>query len=434
MRIFIANHVDPSLLLQADQRAFVQRVFWFVQDHDLVVLPAPLDEDFLIYVTNLMGVDARTIKVHITAAGRFERRLFDPDTLTEERLLSSVAADAVGVTEIFPLWPSAQVAEFAARIGLSHAFPGAPFFGQQGDELANNKGSFRAFAAAAGIPINEGAVCRTKEHAESVLRRLLDKGAAMVKQAHNHAGNGNELVILGDDAASHAGFNGIKRLQTPADARRYFDERWEWASVHNRYPVVIERFQPASRAIYAEFRATNSGVSLSATGSLGYTNGKLVEETIPLRDVSVDVLARLVHHGSRLAHIYQSFGYRGCLSADAVVDGDGNLVFTEMNARVGASLHLYERVGYQIVDVWRRPERSVVQYVTGKHWKIPSLTAFIDTSKELGLAYDSKTRKGVIVTMPMAGEAGRGGFLFCIAYENENEARSAYQRLEERFT
>lgn len=433
MRILVANHVDASLLLQADQRAFVQRIFWFAQDHDLVVLPAPPDEDFLTYVTNLTGVDARTLKIHVTAAGRFEHRLFEPDTLADQTLLAAVAKDAAGVTEIFSLWPSAQVAEFAARLGLAHALPGAAFFAQQGDELSNNKGNFRAFAAAAGVPICYGAVCRTKEHAESTLRGLLEHGAAMVKQAHNHAGNGNELVILSNDQTGHAGSIDVKRLRALADVRRYLDTRWEWASANNRYPVVIEQFQPGSRTIYAEFMATDVGVSFGATGSLGYKNGRLVEEIIPLRGVNGDVHARLVHHGSRLAHLYQSFGYRGCLSADALVDGNGNLVFTEMNARVGGSLHLYDPIGYKIVDVWRAPERSVVQYPTGKHWKIPSLATFLDASRKMGLAYDPATRKGLIVIMPMAGPANHGGFLFCVSYEDESEAKAAYRSLEERF-
>lgn len=433
MRILIANHIDASLLLQADQRAFVQRILWFAQDHDLVILPAPLDEGFLSYVADLTGVDARTIKIHVTPAGRFEHRLFDPETLTDEAFLTAVAADAVGVTEIFPLWPSAHVAEFSARLGLSNVFPGASFFAQQGDELANNKSNFRAFAAATGTPINEGSVCRTKEHAESVLRGLLRKGAVMVKQAHNHAGNGNEVVMLEDEPIGHAGTIGSKRLVTADDARKYIEERWDWASANNCFPVAIERFQPGSRTIYAEFRATDNGVSFSATGSLGYKNGKLVEETIPLRGVNANVLAQLVHYGSRLAHVYQSFGYRGCLSADAIVDRAGSLVFTEMNARVGASLHLYDRIGYQIVDVWRRPERCVVQYATGRFWRVPSLTVFLDASREMGLAYDRATRKGVIVTMPMAGTANRGGFLFCVSCEEEGEARNTYQRLEERF-
>lgn len=369
----------------------------------------------------------------MTPAGRFDHRLFDPETLTDEAFLAAVATDAVGVTEIFPLWPSAQVAEFAARLGLSTVFPGAAFFAQQGDELANNKGNFRAFAAAVGVPINDGSVCRTKEHAESILRGLLSKGAVMVKQAHNHAGNGNEVVMLEDDPIGQAGAIGSKRLLTADDARKYIEERWDWASANSCFPVVIERFQPGSRTIYVEFRATDNEVSFSATGSLGYKNGKLVEETIPLRGVNADVLARLVHYGSRLAQVYQSFGYRGCLSADAIVDRAGNLVFTEMNARVGASLHLYERIGYQIVDVWRKPERCVVQYVTGRSWSVPSLGAFLDACRDLGLAYDHATRKGVIVTMPMAGAANRGGFLFCVSCEDESEARNTYRRLEERF-
>jgi hypothetical protein len=199
------------------------------------------------------------------------------------------------------------------------------------------------------------------------------------------------------------------------------------------FPVVIERFQPGSRTVYAEFRATDSDVSFSATGSLGFAAGRLVEETIPLRGIRDDVVARLVHHGGRLAQLYQTFGYRGCLSADAVVDEDGNLAFTEMNARVGASLHVYERIAHQMVDVWREPLRSVVQYVTGIQWKIPSLSAFLAAVDDLGLAYDPATRKGVIVTIPMAGTAESGGLLFCVSYEMESEAKLAYQRLGGRF-
>ena len=433
MRILIANHVDASLLMQADQRAFVQRIFWFARDHDAVILPSPPDLDFLAYVTSLTGVDPATLKLHVTPPGCFGHRLFDPQTLEDEGLLRAVAPDAGGASEVFSLWPSAQVADFAARLGIANAMPGAAFFAQQGDELANSKANFRAFAAAAGVPIAEGAVCRTREHAASVLRRLLASGAVMVKQSHNHAGNGNELVAVDDQAIGSAGAMGMRKLRTADDAREYFDERWEWASACNCFPVVVERFQPGSRTVYAEFLATDAGVRFSATGALGYRDGMLVEETIPLRTVSPDAHARLVHHGSRLAQLYQSFGYRGCLSADAVVNAKGDLLFTEMNARVGASYHLYDAIGYRIVDVWRHPQRSVVQYVTGPHWKIPGLKAFLDIARELGLSYDLATRKGVMVTMPMAGTAYQGGFLFCVVYEDESEARDTYMRLERSF-
>ena len=433
MRILIGNHIDASILIQADQRAFVQRIFWFAQDHDIIILPAPLDEGFLVHVTNLTKVDPRTLKIHVTSSGRFEHRLFDPETLLDEALLSAVAADARDVSEIFALWPSAQVAEFSDRLGLSQTFPGGAFFSQQGDELANSKGNFRAFAAASGVPIAEGAVCRTREHAGSTLRRLLGKGTVMMKQAHNHAGNGNQIVAVGEDICHRAGSIGIRKLSSLTDVQSYLDEQWDWASAHGRFPVVIEQFRPNSRTIYAEFLASDAGVELSATGSLGYSNGKLVEESYPLRDVSADVHARLVHHGSELAQLYQRIGYRGCLSADAVVDETGNLFFTEMNARVGGSLHVYKVIGKQIVDVWKAPERTVVQYVTGNRWKIPSLAAFLDACSDMGLAYDRGARKGIIVAMPMAGTANRGGFLFCVSYEDEIEAKDAYKLLEERF-
>lgn len=434
MRIFIANHVDAALLEQSDQRAFVQRVFWFLKDYDQVILPAPHDHDFLSYVAKFTGVNVGTLKFHVAGPGKSGNRLFDPETLCDDELIRAVAINSKDITEIFPLWPSAQVAEFASRIGLKHLFSGADFFSQQGDEIANNKGNFRAFSASIGVATCDGAVCRTKSHATATLRRLLERGPVMVKQVHNHAGNGNELVTLTKEEAGHAGSLGYKRLRKASDAGRYFDVRWDWASGENRHPVVVEQFKRGSRTIYAEFMATDSGVSFNATGSLDYAYGRLVAETIPLRQVSNDVHARLVHEGGRLASLYQAFGYRGILSADALLDDDDKLVFTEMNARVGGSYHLYQCIGYQIVDVWRKPERSVVQYVTGRYWKIKDLRTFLDACEEMGIAYDPTSRKGVIVAMPMAGTGENCSFLFCVAYEDEREANLIRKRLENYFS
>ena len=434
MRILIANHIDASLLHQADQRAFVQRILWLLNDYDLTILPAPYDPDFLEYVSSFTGVNPQTLKFHVAGPGRFGRKLFDPDSLTDETLLAAVAQDSEEVKEIFALWPSSQVAEFAEALGLQDKFNGASFFSQQGDEIANSKANFRAFAKSLGLAICDGAVCRTKSHASNALRRLLEGGSVMVKQAHNHAGNGNELVTLTSASVEKTGLVGVKRLRSADHAAGYFDKRWEWASRDGSYPVIVERYQPDSRAVYAEFNATDTGLDLNATGSLSYRYGRLVAETIPLRGISADAHDRLVQDGRKLAQLYQRFGYRGILSADALICEGESMVFTEMNARVGGSFHIYEAIGRKIVDFVRRPDRSVTQYVTADHWKIESLKHFIEICALLGIAYEPRTRKGVIVTTPATGEPMRLDLLFCVVSEDESDSMATYMLLEEHFS
>ncbi|MFT3924303.1 MAG: hypothetical protein QM778_17335 [Myxococcales bacterium] len=435
MRILIGNHIDDSLLWQKDQRAFSQRILWFAQDGDIVILSCEPDPSFLEYVTSLAGVGRDTLEFLVVPPGGHGTRLFDPNSLLDPDFVAEVKRRIGDVSDVFALWPSAQVAEFAELLGIREKLPGASFFAQQGDELANNKGNFRAFAAALGVPVAEGAVCRTKEHAERVIARLLRTGPVMVKQVHNGAGNGNEVLVCDDELATdHAGNNRRQRIEPGFfEVRDYLEARWNWASVGGRFAVVVERFVPGARTIYAEFEARDDGLAHTATGSLGYEHGRLVEEVTPLRGVTDAVLARLVHLGGRLAETYRAFGYRGFMSADAVVDQSGNLFFTEMNARVGASLHLYEGIGKRVVDQFRVPERSLIQLVTPKHWKVPGFDAFSRVTRELGVAFDPLTRKGVMAAMPFAGEPCAGGLLFCIAYETEREHHAIVARLTERF-
>lgn len=436
MRILIGNHIDDSLRTQKDQRAFTQRIFWFARSGDIVLLSCAPDPHFLSYVGGLMGFEPSTLGVHVVPPGRFDGRLFDPDSLADEELTGRIARDLRGrgdVSEIFSLWPSAQVAELAERLGLAARLRGAKFFAQQGDELANNKCNFRAFAAASGVPIADGAVCRTPSHAARVMRRLLASGAVMVKQAHNAAALGNQLVWAGEqppEVLSGAGHR--HRLSGLDGVEAYLDERWSWASAGGRFPVVIERFVPRARTLYAEFHADDAGVSHTEAGSLGFSEGRLVEEQVPLRGFSPGVHERLIALGGKLAQTYRAVGYRGYMSADAILDDADNLVFTEMNARIGGSLHLYQAIAHHIVDVRRAPERTVVQYVTPREWKLRSAEHFLSVAAEVGVAYDSRTRRGVIVAMPLAGEPGAGGLLYCIVYAEPGEPREVMRRLAER--
>ncbi|MGH3859740.1 MAG: hypothetical protein ACRDSQ_09060, partial [Actinokineospora sp.] len=211
----------------------------------------------------------------------------------------------------------------------------------------------------------------------------------------------------------------------------YWNDRWDWASAQNRFPVVIEEFAPDAVSVYSEHYAADDGAWPTETGTLLYVGRRLSHQVVPLRGVDDNVRAQLLAGGTRLAETYRAFGYRGYLSADAVVTTSGQVVFTEVNAQVSGSLHIYQVIAHRIVDTAATPERSVVEYHVPPTWAVPDFDAFLSAVDELGCGYDPATRTGVIVSMPVIPlEVNRAQFVFCIAYATDADRQAVWDRLD----
>ncbi|WP_395297228.1 hypothetical protein ACF9IK_30165 [Kitasatospora hibisci] len=442
MRVLIGNHIDPAIRDRGDLRAWTQRLLWFAQDGDLIVLCDVPDPRFLAYVTALTGVDPASLHVLITPPGRFGGRLLDPDSLTSHQFLDAArealtASDTRQVEEVFALWPSASVALFAAALGLADRFPGAAFVAQSGGELGNNKAAFRALAAGAGVPIAPGAVCRSASEAIDATSTLLSTaGAVVVKQAHNGAGVGNQLLVRDSMlAVDHVGARHLHHLDPGPDAIDvYWQERWDWASGEGRFPVVVEEFTPNATSLYSEHYAADTGTRPTEMGTLLYVCRRLSHQIVPLRDVDDKVRAQLLDGGTRLAETWRALGYRGHLSADAIATPDGRVLFTEVNAQVSGSLHIYQVIAHRIVDTSALPERSVVEYHVPPTWSVPDADTFFAALTELGCAWDANNRTGVIVSMPIVPlQPGLAQFVFCLAYATEADRQTVWERLDARF-
>lgn len=443
MRILIGNHIDPAIRDRGDLRAWTQRLVWFAHDGDVVVLPDEPDQRFLNYATSFTGVNPESLRILVPPAGHHAGRLLDPEGLTSAEFLRTVRgvlgkAGLDQVNEIFALWPSAHVSRFAAALGVEDRFPGARFFSQSGGELGNNKATFRALATGAGIPIPAGAVCRSwSEAAAATVDLLASSGAVVVKQAHNGAGVGNQLVLRDASLASdRVGARHLHQLDNGGlDAiEAYWSQRWDWASAQSRFPVVIEEFMPHTASVYSEHYAADDGTRPTEMGTLHYVRRRLSHQVVPLRGVDQNVREQLLRGGTRLAEAYRAFGYRGHLSADAIMTTDGRVVFTEVNAQVSGSLHIYKVIAHHIVGVTTAPERSVVEYHVPPTWAVADFETFLAAVDELGCAYDPDTRTGLIVSMPVIPlEAGRAQFVFCIAYGTDADRQAMFDRLDSRF-
>ncbi len=248
---------------------------------------------------------------------------------------------------------------------------------------------------------------------------------------------GNQLVVRDASLASdHVGARHIHHLDndTRGAIVAYWKERWAWASVHGRFSVVVEEFAPDAVSVYSEHYAADDGTRPTEMGTLLYVGRRLSHQIVPLRGVDEEARAQLLQGGARLAEIYRALGYRGYLSADAIITADGHVVFTEVNAQVSGSLHIYQVIAHNIVDTAAAPERSVVEYHVSPTWAVPDFDAVLTAVNEIGCAYDPATRTGVIVSMPVIPlEPGRAQFVFCIAYATDADRQAVWEALDKRF-
>jgi hypothetical protein len=247
---------------------------------------------------------------------------------------------------------------------------------------------------------------------------------------------GNELVVRDTTlAVDHVGARNLHTLVGDHAVEAYWRQRWGWASANDRFPVVVEQFQPQTQTIYSEHFITEDAIQSTERGSLHYLARHLDHEVVPLRSTSTDIETQLLSGARRLADAYRSFGYRGYLSADAIVGPSGQVIFTEVNAQVSGSLHIYQIIAHQIVDVYAAPERSVVQYHVAPHWAVPDLDTFLNVAAELGYGYNPVTRTGIIVSMPAIPQVnGCAQFVFCIVYPSAKKHRDIWEVLNQAFS
>lgn len=428
MKLIIGNHVEESITkLNTDDRIFPQRAFWMADEGDIVILSDYPNKEFLDYVSSVRDINAEKIKIFIVPSEKYDGRHFDTSGLLNEDFLEAIKTEKLeDVKEVLTFWHSLNVAKFIKLVGLTSVFQGYDFFSQNGVEFVNSKATFRALSSAAKIKTPEGAACLTKEEAFITIKELFSNNhVLMVKQVHNGAGVGNEIIAKEgiDKDLKGKGAKFVKYLRGDDHSiKEYLNERWPWASNNGSRTVVIEVLEEKVLTLYAEFLSNDDELILGGLGSLGYEDDRLMVESAPLRNVPQYLMDELISEGRRLANIYRDIGYRGFLSADAILTPENEIIFTEMNCRIGGSLHIYEAIANYLVRANDEPIRTVTQHHSPITWKIGRLEEVFKTISACGVAYNKETRKGVIIALPIMLEVG--GFLsFCVVYENEDEHR-----------
>jgi hypothetical protein len=432
---------DLSVLDAVERRLAgcgAQAIAWWARDGDILVLPWAPAADFLDYLTGHTGANPRAVHIVVPPPGYAGGDLLTADRLADERLHRDLRAALAGrtVDRILPVFPDAAVVAMATALGAEAALPGAGFTGQGGSVMVNSKALFRAVAAGVGVPIAPGRIVANPREAEQVISELLDGGPVMLKHELHLGGGGNEVLSRVDGVAP-SGARRVVVLPDRAGVREYVASRWDWLSHGGRNRLVVERFFAGSTPVYAEFHITEDGVELSGTGEMlmePVVVGEIVPATgrppataaEPATGLPPATAAELVDLGAKLCRAFGAIGYRGTLSADAVVTPAGQVLFTEANGRLTGSSHLHEIIGPLLAG----PERRVL--LERYDLLVPSFRDAVTRLADSGLAYDPATRLGVVLINDY-GPVG-GSVAYCVVAEDMAAALDRVERLIALFT
>ncbi|KJY34072.1 peptide ligase PGM1-related protein [Streptomyces sp. NRRL S-495] len=415
-RVLIGNDFSEDVRTDRGWTGWwVQRIAWFAEDGDVLVLPVRPEEEFLDYVTSLTGVRRESLTVVVPPAHAGSEGTLSPARLADPEFVEALEL-AVGereVTHLSALWPDAAVARLAAALGLRDAMPGHGFVDQAGGVMVNSKSAFRTVAGGAGVPMPEGAVLVSPQVAEEAIMDLLGGGPVMVKHDFLSGGRGNEILTTGESFRPI----GARRVITVAgreDVRSYLRERWEWLTAGGRGRPVAERYVRDSSAFFSEFLLTEEGVELTGDGEL-LSAPYAVGQIMPSQGLEPEVLDRIVTGGRRLAEALHAIGYRGVLGPDAIVTPDREVLFTEYNGRVTGSTHIYGRIGGIVVGEGFGKDRIILERVWPEGWATTSFAAALAAVESAGLRYDPGTRTGIVLTNAFDGN---NGVMYCIVAED----------------
>lgn len=401
-RLLIANDCPEHLvglnapMLEALGR-WGLRLLWHVRDDDVLVLPIAPDPGHLEYIAKLTRTRFESLRVVVPPAGRFGSGTL-AGRLVGEATVEAVRDALAGrvVDSVVPLCPDAAVVGLARALGCEDAVAGAEFARQGGGVLANSKAVFRAVAAGAGVPLPTGTVTTDPYEAVEILAEMLlrDRVSVMAKRDFDQGCCGNEVLNASPGIEPIGGRRGLV-LSDRAAIQGYVDENWSWLTgggLQGR--VVLERYYPNSTAVFAEFTITDRGAAFAGHGEMlaaPMADGQVV----PPVHLSADAVAAVTDGSRRLAEAVFAMGYRGNLSADAIVTPAGDVFFTEYNGRITGSTHVYAVLGERVLAPGALRKRVLLER---RGWVAPSFQGGVDALERAGLAIDRETNVGIALT------------------------------------
>ncbi len=371
------------------------RMLWLARPGDIVVLPTAPDPDFIDYVWETLGFREDRAQLVVPPAGRQGSNLLYTDRLTDgdfqARLRALLSADPV--TEVLAFFIDDDVAALLRALELAGFVAAFTFLTAGGSELVNSKSFFRTVCLGNGVGVPYGAAFISRSAAERQIWSLLSEGKSVIAKQDAHGGGyGNEILttypeLTGLGAASTVQITSRSHL---ADHLAHCWERYTYGGTR---AVVIEHYLPDCVPIYLELAIGADTVQLVGYGEMRMkpVNNGLVA---PPPSAALPAFAQFLVAAERIGWAYQAIGYRGRASLDAIVTPDSQILFNELNGRLGGSTHIHH-LGEQVIGGDYLDDRVLVARNRCTWDSVATALKLLD---EASLRYDSSRRSGVLLS------------------------------------
>ncbi|GGX44667.1 hypothetical protein [Streptomyces chryseus] len=330
------------------QHAISTRTAWLLREGDALLTHRPLTPEFREYLGAASALDLSTIT--FLSADANDGAFLDHDTLLGEDLVERLRRLTGPDWQLLPYLHDRTIAELAERLGLS-ADSHPAFFAQGGADVFNSKAFFRIWADGLGVPVAPGRVCRSRAAtARAVLELLRHTGAVIVKEDFSASGYGNLLFTYDPDipALGASTTHHVTASATADDIAGLLADTFPAIAATRDFPpglrpseTVVEAYYPHSRTLYSEV-----DVSRPPEEPTLLNHGDMRMEpvwngfAIPPVDLPVQAEETMIHWSLVMARYLQTTGYRGYVNCDSILTPQGELLFNEVNARVGGCTHV----------------------------------------------------------------------------------------------
>ncbi|MFM9843183.1 MAG: hypothetical protein ACKVOI_09485 [Dongiaceae bacterium] len=403
---------DPSGLTPefcAGSALIAQRMLWFAEPGDIVLLPSPPSVAMKRYLAGWKHCDPDEIRILSPDPGNHGPLPLGAQNLLQPRFVNKVRG-LMGNRRDWVMAPylcDRAVIALSQELGLPDSALITPFAHEGGCEMLNDKRAFRGLAAGRGIPLASGEIVASRDELDRAVLRLIGvTDAVIIKQDRHSGAEGNLVLSRRRDICGEGALEAIYAEDAPA-MRKSVAAIWKRLAYHDRAPLIVEVYHPSSVSLYAEFAVDprRRAVELLNWGEQRMEpvfTGFVIPPSLPAFQG-----ARFVSGATELARISCDLGMAGRLSVDGVITPDGDLVFNEINGRIGGCSQVHHIASLLLGPGYG--DNSVI----ATHHRVPAplIDEVIDITIEEGLQFDLAERRGIVVMAEDTQQLGVLDFL-----------------------
>ncbi|KAA0563501.1 hypothetical protein F0342_11825 [Bacillus sp. CH30_1T] len=401
----ISRHT-PEMFAAAS--IIANRLIWFVEDHDILLLPYPVSSDFMEYLCGLMEVDTGTVK-HIVPPMRdaHETKLLRYDVLSDHELQLELQNLTNGYKEwgILAYYHDRAVAELTDSIRTKIHPNVNEFLLQGGSEVLNSKTEFKRMAASHGVPVPPGYNCYSQSELFKLISDLIDQtGSVIVKQDVNAGGDGNIVVTTDTSIKNSKGATETLHISEENGIENITDYLWKRLIGYRNNSLVVEVYYQTQAVFYSEYHIGRQELKPTLL-NFGDMRMEPVWNGFEIPTVSMNAysLGEFISNSTVLADIARERGYEGNINIDAFLTMDGELLFSEINGRNGGCSHIHhvaqKLYGVNYADHYMILTRNKIKVG-------PDFKELLMALKDESLLVQEKGQEGVIILTEDIGRTG----------------------------